>query len=265
VQPLSGVVVLVVGVGLFELLRHALIDTGNPNLLPALVLVGAAVVPAAFTAFVYGRRLPFAVTGGLLAATAVLGGVIGIVVAGTLEYDTLRRLGTLPMVAVGLIEETAKLLVPAVILLVLVSRHRLNAVDGLLIGVASGAGFAALETMGYAFVQLIATQGSLSAVDGVLLLTGTAQPSRAHGVDRSGRGRVVGGGSIPVDRAIDCPSGRRVRRGRGLAHRLGQHRHHARLCGTGGDRAGRPRLCRAPARAAVRARADTDRAMTELS
>jgi protease PrsW len=179
VPPLSWIVVLVIGVGLFELLRHALIDTGNPNLLPALILVGAAVVPAAFTAFVYGRRLPFAVTGGLLAATAVLGGVIGIVVAGTLEYDTLRRLGTLPMLAVGLIEETAKLLVPAVILLVMVSRHRLNAVDGLLIGVASGAGFAALETMGYAFVQLIATKGSLSAVDGVLLLRGLLSPA-AH-------------------------------------------------------------------------------------
>ena len=49
--------VLVVGIGLFELLQQTLIATQNPNLVPALILVGAVVVPAAFVAFVDGRRL----------------------------------------------------------------------------------------------------------------------------------------------------------------------------------------------------------------
>jgi RsiW-degrading membrane proteinase PrsW (M82 family) len=127
-------------------------------------------------AFIYSRRLPYDVPGGVLAVVALTGGVIGVIVAGTLEYATLRHLGTLPMIAVGLIEETAKLIVPA--LLVLWGRYRRPA-DGLLIGVASGAGFAVLETMGYGFVVLIISHGNLSAVDGVLMTRGLLSPA-AH-------------------------------------------------------------------------------------
>ena len=168
--------VLIVGVGLFELLQQALIATHNPSLVPALILIGAIAVPATFVAFVYGRRLPYDVPGGVLTITAVTAGVIGVVVAGTLEYATLRRLGMLPMIAVGLIEETAKLIIPALILLW--GRYRRPA-DGLLIGVASGAGFAVLETMGYGFVVLILSHGDLGAVDGVLLVRGLLSPA-AH-------------------------------------------------------------------------------------
>ena len=67
------------------------------------------------------------------------------------------------MFAVGLIEEAAKLIVP--LALVLVLRRERHPADGLLIGVASGAGFAVLETMGYAFVVLIQSQGDVAAVD----------------------------------------------------------------------------------------------------
>jgi RsiW-degrading membrane proteinase PrsW (M82 family) len=168
--------VLVGGTGLFELLQQTLIATRNPNLVPALIMTGAIVVPATFVAFIYGRRLPYDVPGGVLTITAITGGIIGIVVAGILEYDTLRRLGTLPMIAVGLIEETAKLIIPALILLW--GRYRRPA-DGLLIGVASGAGFAVLETMGYGFVALIVSHGNLSAVDGVLIVRGLLSPA-AH-------------------------------------------------------------------------------------
>jgi hypothetical protein len=73
---------LLVGIGLFELVLRALVDTGNPNLLPALILLGAAVVPAAFVAFVYGRKLGYDVPGVLLAFTALVGGVVGVVLAG---------------------------------------------------------------------------------------------------------------------------------------------------------------------------------------
>ena len=168
--------VLVVGAGLFELLQQALIATKNPNLVPSLILVGSVAIPGAFVAFIYSRRLPYDVPGGVLAVVALTGGVIGVIVAGTLEYATLRHLGTLPMIAVGLIEETAKLIVPA--LLLLGGRYRRPA-DGLLIGVASGAGFAVLETMGYGFVVLIISHGNLSAVDGVLMTRGLLSPA-AH-------------------------------------------------------------------------------------
>jgi RsiW-degrading membrane proteinase PrsW (M82 family) len=172
----SWLAVLVVGLALFEALRRALIDTNNPNLVPALILLGAAVVPAAFTAFIAGRRLDYGVTGGTVAVTALVGGVIGVVVAGLLEFHTLRRLGTLPMVGVAVFEEGAKLIVPVIVLVF--TRHRRLA-DGLLIGVASGAGFAALETMGYAFVVLVQSNGNLAAMDGVLILRGVLSPA-AH-------------------------------------------------------------------------------------
>ena len=108
-------------------------------------------VPASFVTFIYQRRLPYDVSAGTLVAVAFFGGIVGGITAGVLEYSTLRRLGTLPMVAVGVIEELSKLLAPLAVLLL--TRHRRPA-DGLLVGVASGAGFAVLETMGYAFVDL---------------------------------------------------------------------------------------------------------------
>ena len=173
----SWVLVLVVGIVLYELVLRGVVATGNPNLVPALILLGAAVVPAAFVAFVAGLRLVFAVHGPVVAGTALVGGVIGVVAAGVLEYRTLNRLGFLPMFAVGLIEEAAKLIVP--IVLVLFLRRDRHPADGLLIGVASGAGFAVLETMGYAFVVLIQSQGDLAAVQQVLFQRGVLSPA-AH-------------------------------------------------------------------------------------
>jgi protease PrsW len=173
----SWLPVLVVGLVLFELIRRAIVSTGNPNFVPALILLGAAVVPAAFVTFIAGRRLVFGVTGGTVAMVALVGGVIGVVTAGVLEFRTLHRLGVLPTVGVGLIEEFAKLIVPAALLL-LVRRDR-HPADGLLVGVACGAGFAVLETMGYAFVTLIQSRGNLEVVDSVLFLRGVLSPA-AH-------------------------------------------------------------------------------------
>ena len=168
---------LAVGVALFWLVERTLVATQNPNFVPSAILLGAAVVPIAFVTFVYGRRLDYSVPISIVALAAFLGGVVGTVVAGTLEYDVLRSLGTVPMLFVGLIEETSKLLIP-IGLLIFVPRHRTRA-DGLVIGVAAGAGFAALETMGYAFTTLIKSQGNVTDTVDVLLLRGLLSPA-AH-------------------------------------------------------------------------------------
>jgi RsiW-degrading membrane proteinase PrsW (M82 family) len=173
----SWVLVLVIGVVLYEAIRQVLFETSNPNLLPALILIGAAVVPAAFVSFIAGRRLVFAVHSGLVVTAALMGGVVGVAAAGLFEYRTLQRLGVLPIAGVGLIEEAAKLIVPLVIVLVL--RRDRHPADGLLIGVASGAGFAVLETMGYAFVTLIQSQGDVGVVQAVLFERGVLSPA-AH-------------------------------------------------------------------------------------
>src|SRR5690348_9276093 len=172
----SWCVVLAVGLALYFLVRDATIRPGNPDFVPALILLGAAVAPASFLTFMAGRRIGYRVGGGLIALTALIGGVVGVVTAGVLEYHTLRDLGVVPMFAVGLIEEGAKLIAPVVLVLWL---RPLRIADGLLIGVASGAGFAVLETMGYAFVALIQSQGSLAVVDGILFERGVLSPA-AH-------------------------------------------------------------------------------------
>lgn len=170
------IAVLLVGLTLFWLIHSALVSTQNPNLIPALLFFGAALVPSSFVAFVAGRRLDFGAGTGVVAVTALAGGAIGVTTAGFLEYRTLRLLDVLPMVAVGVIEEAAKLIVPALLLLVIRDRHP---GDGLLIGVASGAGFAVFETMGYAFVELVDSNGDLSAVDDLLVWRGLLSPA-AH-------------------------------------------------------------------------------------
>jgi RsiW-degrading membrane proteinase PrsW (M82 family) len=167
-------VVFLVGLVLFAVETGVLIGTGNPNFLPSAILLGASVVPVTFLAFVYGRRLPYTVPGGVLAVVALLGGLIGTSVAGIVEFDTLQDLGALQMVGVGLIEESSKLLVPLVVFYL--HRHRHQA-DGLVIGVACGAAFAALETMGYAFVELVRSGGSITDTLEILLLRGFLSPA----------------------------------------------------------------------------------------
>ena len=93
--------VLVVGVALFLVEERTLVATQNPNLVPSAILLGASIVPLAFVAFVYGRRLPYDVPGWAIATAAFLGGVIGTIVAATLEFDVLRDLGGMPMLGVG--------------------------------------------------------------------------------------------------------------------------------------------------------------------
>jgi RsiW-degrading membrane proteinase PrsW (M82 family) len=168
--------VLVVGAVLYELVRLVLHTTGDPLFLPTLILLGAAVIPVAFVGFVSGRRLSFSLGGSVVGLTALLGGVVGVLVAGALEYATVPT-GSLATPVVGLVEEFAKLLVPAAALLIF-RRHRRRA-DGLLLGVAAGAGFAVLETMGYALVALVASGGNISLVNGLLLDRGLLSPA-AH-------------------------------------------------------------------------------------
>lgn len=166
--PLRWLAVLITGVALFGLILAVMTNTGNPIYVPCLLLLGAAVVPATLTTLATEvqatRRLSLA----RILTAATLGGVIGAVIAGQLEFDTVRALGVLPFLAIGLIEESAKLAIP--VMLFAWRRPRLRALDGLVLGVAVGSGFAALETMGYAFVALLKTGGHLQPVESLLVL-----------------------------------------------------------------------------------------------
>jgi protease PrsW len=166
--PLRGIAVLVAGVALFGAVLTVLLDTGDPIYLPCLLLLGAAIMPAALTTSVTEINRSPGLSFARVVTAAVLGGVVGGVLAGQLEYDTARALGSLPYLMIGAIEESAKLAVP--VLLLTRRRPSPRAVDGLVLGVAVGSGFAAMETMGYAFVALLHSGGHIQPVDSLLVL-----------------------------------------------------------------------------------------------
>jgi len=100
--------------------------------------------------------------------------LLGTVVAGSLEYNLAASLGFLPKLGIGLIEESAKLIVPLVFYFL---GHYRSEAAGIVLGVATAMSFAALETMGYGFVSLLQSKGNLGVLDEVLLLRGLTSPA----------------------------------------------------------------------------------------
>ena len=178
VRRWAWVAVFAVGLAMYVAVLATLDGTRNPNYLPSLILLGSVLIPVTFLTFVSGRRGQWQLPALTLGSAALLGGVVGIVSAGAIEYNTIRHLGVLPALGIGLIEETAKLIVPVAMLVWFAARGRaIRPADGLVVGVAVGMGFAALETMGYAFTALIASNGNLGAVETTLLLRGLLSPA----------------------------------------------------------------------------------------
>ena len=172
-RRLSWLWVLLAGVLAYLLLLRTLVVTQNPNFFPSLILLGSIVMPATvLTSATAGGRRGIQVGSGTVAFTAIVGGILGTVAAGTLEYDTLRALDAVPMIMVGLIEEGSKIVVPAAVLLI---NRRIGWPGAVVLGVSSGAGFATLETMGYGFAALL--NGGLVALDGTLLLRALLAPA----------------------------------------------------------------------------------------
>lgn len=167
--------VLVTGTGLFFVVHAAFLRTANPNYVPTLLFLGAFIVPTSFVLYVYEREPARDVPLALLAVCFVWGGVVATVAAGVLEYQTLRALGPLELFGVGFIEETTKLFLP-VILFIRATGYRSEA-HGLVFGVAAGMGFAALESMGYGFTELMRSQGSVRDAESLLMVRGLLSPA----------------------------------------------------------------------------------------
>jgi RsiW-degrading membrane proteinase PrsW (M82 family) len=165
---------LLSGIVLLFLVERTLIATSNPNFAPSVILLGAFLVPITFVTYLYERLPSWEVSLPALAVCFLWGGVLGTVVAGTLEYDVARSLGFLPKLAIGLIEESAKMIVP--LGFYFFGRYRSEAA-GIVLGVATAAGFASLETMGYGFVSLLQSKGNLGILDEVLLVRGLSSPA----------------------------------------------------------------------------------------
>lgn len=162
------------GLVLLYATERVLVTTGNINYVPSVILLGAFLVPVTFVDYLYERFPDWEMPAGPLITCFLWGGAVGTVLAGALEYGLLRNLGVFALLGVGFIEEGAKLLFPLAYFFA--GRYRSEA-SGILFGVSSAMGFAALETMGYAFVTLLQSKGNLGVLDGVLLVRGLMSPA----------------------------------------------------------------------------------------
>ena len=84
------------GLILLFLVERTFVATSNPNYIPSVILLGAFLVPVTFLAYLYERLPTWDVPIPPLAVCFLWGGVLGTVVAGTLEYDVARALGFCP-------------------------------------------------------------------------------------------------------------------------------------------------------------------------
>lgn len=170
----SWIAALVVGVVAYVVLFVVMLLTGNPTMLPAVLLVGAATVPVTVLLFAQSSRAAALVPTPIVLVTVTMSGLVGITLAGLEESIAAALLGRESILLVGVIEETAKLLVP---LVVLALAHRSTRGGGVVVGVAAATGFAVLETMGYGFNALLSKGGGLAALDATLILRGVLVPA----------------------------------------------------------------------------------------
>ena len=129
--------------------RMGYITYGQVNFLPAMIMLGAFAIPVTVLMFFYEinlfRNIPFY----KVVKYFVLGGALSLIftiLLSTLGFnmDISTYTGAL---TVGFVEEVAKAIVVALFLFK--SKKSNYILDGLLIGAAVGAGFAAFETAGY--------------------------------------------------------------------------------------------------------------------
>ena len=132
--------------------RIGFINYGNSNFLPIMIMLAAFAIPVSVLIFFFEinlfRNIPFY----KVIKYFVLGGALSLILAiiyFTLPYfennaTTQTYIGAM---LIGLVEEAAKAVIVAIFLFK--SKKSNYILDGLLIGAAVGAGFAAFETAGY--------------------------------------------------------------------------------------------------------------------
>ncbi len=149
-------------------------ETGNIFFIPAVIVISSFLIPIVIVAYLYQHVLERDVSVPLLVVCFFIGGVLGFASAGFI-LNSASKLWTVPgFFGVGMAEESVKLILPVVIFVLGKYRHE---ADGLLFGVASGMGFASLETMGYALNSFIESGGALGPMQWVLLYRGALAPA----------------------------------------------------------------------------------------
>lgn len=125
----------------------------NTNGIPGLIVIGSFVVPFSLLVFFWETNAPRNISIFEVVRMFFIGGVASLVAAIFLfTFFPVYELNYSGALIVGVIEEVGKLLIIAFFVKQLKVKYILN---GLLIGAAIGAGFAAFESAGYAFNLLM--------------------------------------------------------------------------------------------------------------
>lgn len=154
--------------------RIGFINYGNENFLPAMIMLAAFAIPVTVLIFFYEinifRNIPFY----KVIKYFIWGGALSLIVAilfFSLNFNTDITTYTGALM-VGFIEEVAKAVIVAIFLFK--SKKSNYILNGLLIGAAVGAGFAAFETAGY--ILRFGLNGGLDAMLNVIKLRGFLAP-----------------------------------------------------------------------------------------
>lgn len=149
--------VLLIGLAIWLIAVVQLAVTGEPNLIPFVVLWGSFLIPVTAVIFFFSHLMHRVVSHETVISGFIWGGAVGVLIAGFAESFLLGD-GPFQYLGVGFIEEAAKL-----VALIMVARRlpRYTLHDGLVLGAAVGFGFGAMETSGYSLVSMF-TGGGLS-------------------------------------------------------------------------------------------------------
>ncbi len=194
--------VLLIAFGLYILGIVILAFTDNPVLFPTVAMLGSFMIPVTYVAFFYDHRHLSRLTLPTISLSFLYGGLLGVFAASLLEPLFIRNLNFVTAFEVGFIEEFAKIL--GVLVIARRAGHD-SELDGLILGAAAGMGFAALESMGYAFVAVLESGGNLSASVMIMLMRGLLSPL-GHGTWTAilvgAMFRASRGGKLRVTRAV---------------------------------------------------------------
>jgi protease PrsW len=148
--PRPWLFVWTLGLGLLVYLgfRATLTETANTKLIPGLIFVGAFAIPLALLTFFFEINVLRNISLYQIIKLVLIGGILSLIIS--LFFYSVTKLGEtwLGAMSAGLVEETGK----GVVLLLMVNKMRYRwTLNGLVLGAAVGAAFAAFETAGYAF------------------------------------------------------------------------------------------------------------------
>ncbi len=173
-RPVPWWHVLLVGLALYVAGIFVLAATHNIKLFPAVTIVGAFLVPVTYVVYIYQHRMLTTLAISTIAFCFFYGGMLGAYTAALVEPLLVHRHLTLAgAFRVGLIEEAAKIIG---VFVIAYNRRHTSELNGLILGAAAGMGFAALESLGYAFSAFLQSHGDLSFTVVVTLIRAILAP-----------------------------------------------------------------------------------------